>query len=510
MAGIYPDPTVAAGWNTIAQLRAWAGLSEEAYNAVIASTGDLGTETRFLAMLPAVIWRDSITAARIDPGTGPRTLTPTEAARAGVIWRVAQRMAWVVAGNEWATFADVDPCVAPTAAAPVAAPAAAGAAPAASPVRKIKLNNVIDQGDETEVYVQPAAKMAIWNQNYITATGGLPEEDVRCSVEQITALEYRITNGMTPYADFGVFCQYYRRANRAGKFRTWIPLGNGTYLTKELPGPENHDQWKASYRVFSVGLLSLQEATVLALQKYERCVEKLVNDYPEAWHLVVVAEDKMRAEHFEIIRTRITQDIADGLPAPREWAAAHPWIAVFRLAAEDKEFWEEQVRRPAGIWLQRGGKGCPLAPDERIARESMVGGVNALNSVLPPQGHVSPNADGQFKYSAERRAARAAERKLKKVKVKEAARSFHALEAARASNSAGGSGRPPAPMDISQTSCFSFSKNNGPCANAAPGSTCPQGRMHKCHLCGGAHQAGASGCRGGGKGGKNGKGGSNR
>ena len=161
MAGIYPDPTVAAGWNTIAQLRAWAGLSEEAYNAVIASTGDLGTETRFLAMLPAVIWRDSITAARIDPGTGPRTLTPTEAARAGVIWRVAQRMAWVVAGNEWATFAGVDPCFVPTAAPAAVAPAVAGAALATSPVRKIKLNNVIDQGDETEVVVQPATKMII-------------------------------------------------------------------------------------------------------------------------------------------------------------------------------------------------------------------------------------------------------------------------------------------------------------------------------------------------------------
>ena len=122
MAGVYPDPSAAAELTTIARLRAWAGLSEEALAAVAASTGDLGTDPRFIAMLPAVIWRGAIAAARIDPGAGPRPLTSIEAAKAGTIWRVAQRLAWVGAGNEWATFADVDPHFSPTAACTAIAP----------------------------------------------------------------------------------------------------------------------------------------------------------------------------------------------------------------------------------------------------------------------------------------------------------------------------------------------------------------------------------------------------
>ena len=499
MSGIFPDPTVAQAWTTIAQVRAWAGLSEEVYNSVIVSTGDLGTEPRFLAMLPGPVWRAAISAAPYDPGTGARELTPTEAARAGVLWRVVQRLAWSAVGNDWATYIDIDPCIAPAPAA-VAPAAAAAAAPQTPAGRKIKLNNVLDQGDETEIAVQSPQRMTVWNQNYITATGGLPDEDVRASVDQITALAYRCEHSMTPYADFGVFGQYYRRANRAGKFRTWIPLGNGTYLTKELSGPENHQQWQGSYRVYSVALLSLQEATVLSLERYERNIEKLVVDYPEAWHLVVVAEDKMRAEHFEVLRTRVVQSIADGSPAPRDWNPLHPWIAIFRLAAEDRDYWDEQVRRLAGIWLQRGGRGCPLAPDEQVARTTMAGGIAAIGATPLPAGPVSHSGflaltDGTTsKYTAEERKERAKVRKAKKTAAKIKVREL------RNARTSGGASNANArqPAGPSTQACFSFSKKGGPCANAAPGSTCPNGRKHCCHVCGGAHQAGDPSCRGGG------------
>ena len=59
MAGIYPDPTGATELTTVAHLRARAGLSGEAFDAVTTSTGDLGTEPRFIAMLPVVIWREA-------------------------------------------------------------------------------------------------------------------------------------------------------------------------------------------------------------------------------------------------------------------------------------------------------------------------------------------------------------------------------------------------------------------------------------------------------------------
>jgi len=39
----------------------------------------------------------------------------------------------------------------------------------------------------------------------------------------------------------------------------------------------------------------------------------------------------------------------------------------------------------------------------------------------------------------------------------------------------------------SESACFGFSKNYGPCKGKAPGSACDGGRTHKCHGCGGPH-----------------------
>ena len=52
-------PYLAAELTTVARLRTGTGLSEEAFDAVTTSTGDLGTKPRFIAMLPAVIWRET-------------------------------------------------------------------------------------------------------------------------------------------------------------------------------------------------------------------------------------------------------------------------------------------------------------------------------------------------------------------------------------------------------------------------------------------------------------------
>ena len=44
--------------------------------------------------------------------------------------------------------------------------------------------------------------------------------------------------------------------------------------------------------------------------------------------------------------------------------------------------------------------------------------------------------------------------------------------------------------DVSKQYCFSFSKGFGPCASCAPGSACKRGgRIHACHIRGGAHKA---------------------
>jgi hypothetical protein len=155
-----------------------------------------------------------------------------------------------------------------------------------------------------------------------------------------------------------------------------------------MPGPENYLQWLSSWRVFVTAMLMLSFATQSALQLYERNIERLSWLWPSCWHLIVLADDKCRAEHLERLRRRQGADIVRGVPAPPDFSAAAPWSCVLRLAAAHTAFWDEQVRHPGAAWMAAGGRGAPTAPEEEVARSHIPGGLAAIVAAsgfaLPP------------------------------------------------------------------------------------------------------------------------------
>ena len=70
-------------------------------------------------------------------------------------------------------------------------------------------------------------------------------------------------------------------------------------------------------------------------------------------NLLVVAEDRCRAEHFPRLRRQLQEDHDHELD-PRPWGKR-----VFRVAAHDKEYWDEHVRDPAIRHMPREKKGPP-------------------------------------------------------------------------------------------------------------------------------------------------------
>eukprot|EP00972_Heterocapsa_arctica_P014836 2186496-Heterocapsa_arctica.AAC.1 len=82
-----------------------------------------------------------------------------------------------------------------------------------------------------------------------------------------------------------------------------------------------------------------------------------------------MADDRARAEGLERARRATVAGIAGGAPRPPDWDPAQPWSTAFRLMASDADFWNAQVRYPAATWLARGGRGVPLAPEERVAAQ---------------------------------------------------------------------------------------------------------------------------------------------
>ncbi len=83
------------------------------------------------------------------------------------------------------------------------------------------------------------------------------------------ALNWRVAKAkQASYVDMAVWVPFGRRAMRAGKFRACLPVGNGEFIAKEIPGPENFTQWQASWRLFAVAMVMLGFADMAHLDAY--------------------------------------------------------------------------------------------------------------------------------------------------------------------------------------------------------------------------------------------------
>ena len=171
------------------------------------------------------------------------------------------------------------------------------------------------------------------------------------------------------HADVALFTAYARKTTRAHRFTAYLP---------QPDGPANYQAWLYCWRVFRVACLMLKVAHVMPLDRYQRQIEKLATQWPTAWHLVCLAEDKCRFEHFNRLKSRIEFDISLGRAAPPMWDAGSPWSAIFLKAAEDDETcWEDNIRHPAMSWLAHGGRGSPKA-ERVVAEAALAGGMPAL------------------------------------------------------------------------------------------------------------------------------------
>ena len=159
-----------------------------------------------------------------------------------------------------------------------------------------------------------------------------------------------------------VFVNFQGRFSRTLKFLNHILQPDGTFKAVEVPGPPSYDAWLSSWRVYENTLLMLEKdvggnkvpvATVAAMEAYKDAFRDLVVCYPEAWHLLVVAEDRCRGEHFVRLRRELEVKHARGLTY--DYDPEQPWNEVFRVASQDREFWDRHVREPA-LLFRTGGK----------------------------------------------------------------------------------------------------------------------------------------------------------
>lgn len=86
----------------------------------------------------------------------------------------------------------------------------------ASTPRKVKLNSVSSQVDDTEVSLLNEAQLVAMYAEYerVNRLGESPPKDCEPTTEQISAIVHLLDNGLPPFADFASFSPYGHRIER--------------------------------------------------------------------------------------------------------------------------------------------------------------------------------------------------------------------------------------------------------------------------------------------------------
>ena len=482
MSASLPSVADLAQIHTIDDLLAYLQVEEPTWAAFCQQSGDPRGNIRVFAALPKQVLLQCCYHATLPDAS---SFTATQASHVGLMWRTARKMVHLWAGEPAETFFDMDPWDATHHAGQAegregttghSSGPAGGRLAGGLKESVLKMASLVDQSDDSELHPASREQVQQWQQCYLQVMGAPPQEEEDVTDQQLAALNKRINvQNMAPYVDFSVWLPFGRKALRSQKFRTYFPLGDGSYLMKDLPGPQSFQQWLVSWRVFKTGAIMLGAVSLASLQLYERAIEKLVMQWPRVWGLICAAEDKARAERLEKLRRKFDADQKAQRQVPLDWDPGHPWTCCFRELALDEEFWNEQVRHPAMSWMVSGSRGSPVIPAEAIAG-----------------GHAAGLGSGDVQKEEINDRKRQANRDKRLAKVKKIKTDREELERLRnrgqgdgAGSTAKGGGKGKTKDQSGNQICFAFASGTGACGSAAIGAECSQKvkRAHKCQYC---------------------------
>ena len=246
--------------------------------------------------MAALVWQTFVHQAL------PRTVVvqgcvQVQATHVGLVWRTCRKLVHLWAGLPEGEFVDIDPW-ATGQVDQLKEQTQNNTVQTTTQVKEriLKMSSVVDQAEDSELLLASRSEIDRWANAYVAVMGALPLEEEEPNEAQLSALHRRINVlKQPPCADFGVWLPFARRtqkAQKAQKFRAFMPVGDGTYAVREMPGPQNLLQRLPSWKVCKVALIMLEVASLAALQLYEKTIERLVMQWPKCWHLMVSATTK--------------------------------------------------------------------------------------------------------------------------------------------------------------------------------------------------------------------------
>ena len=463
----------------LSDIRTFFHVNDELWDAVCIHLGQMGEHIRLCGAIPVSAIPAACGLTNLPDGAA---LSPIQATQVGLVWRMARRISAFHAGVLEENFVDIDPWDTALTEAPlpereVRTPPPGGGSGVKE--RVLKMSALLDQSDDSELLPPGAAEVERWTQTYLILMGAHPDETEEPTANQLAALAKRtLMMDSAPYAEFAVWLPFERKTSKNIKCRVFTPLGDGTFLQRELPGPSSYQGWLASWKVFRTACLMLGIASMAALEAYARHIEKLVVQWPHCWGLIYAADDLMRAERWEKYRRLFKLDSAHGREVPRDWDPMKPWSCVMFHATKDNLFWNEKVHIPASCWLASGGRGAAT-----VASEAAV--VSHLPGTLREETQLS-GQDGGDRRKQANRDKRLAKRK-RMVEEREELKRFRggAGSDRTVKPPSGGKGKGKSKDQAGEPICFSWDSGQGSCADVPVGGACKNAvkRAHKCRLC---------------------------
>eukprot|EP00435_Cladocopium_sp_Y103_P065381 s228_g27.t1 len=376
---LYPSQSAAMQMTTIDALKDHYSVPDALWTSFIQVAGDPGSDMRLLAALPPHVVSAALERAVLPDGS---TLSAVQASHVGLLYNLSRRIQYTRGGGDWDAWTDTSPFGGQVMDTNQVTKVDTSGSGSSGTERRLKMTHVLDQGDDGDFVVQSEATRARWYQNCLQVVGGLPGEEEEPSLEQLSALQRRVTQqDSAPYADFAIFVPFGQRALKASRFRTFVLTDSG-YISKEIPGPATFTQWRTCYRLLRSSLIMLDIAGLAALHGYEMLVERLARLYPSAWHLIYSADEVARSAQSNRIRAKILIDIRAGKQRPEGFDQDRPWDFVFQALVKDDTFWQNQVHGPALAWIAAGSHGLPKTPAEQLASSSIQGGLASIQPVM--------------------------------------------------------------------------------------------------------------------------------
>lgn len=227
----------------------------------------------------------------------------------------------------------------------------------ASP-RKVKLNAVLSQVDESEILVADEKQMIKAYLRYESVFGKheRPPKDSEPTAEQVSCIQHLLGQGHPPYCDFSVFGPYGHRMMKKIKL-SGLTIGTDGHLkTVELQGPQNIAMWLQSYQVLSNALVMLDAVDLGTLQKYREKIEKYHDRYGEKiWAVLYQADVRCRLELMERTKRNLAarHDAAVQQGSTTSYDPQRPWNLVWQTVISDDSFWKEEVTEPGILILTK-------------------------------------------------------------------------------------------------------------------------------------------------------------